>query len=190
MLPQVVADGETESHLPRQLVALDESGVLPSGELLLELEVVVEESDHAHPRHRNHRDQDVAVVEARPEERTGEGRTENDETTHRRSPSLLLMRVRRSFPDHLMQAHAAKASHDAGADDPRQQNCADSSAGGAEGYPLKQSQKPEVRQSYEWNEQIVEHYAVAQVVRCGTRRSSCTPREALSNMIALRCNLA
>ena len=115
---------------------------------------------------------------------------ENDETSHRRSSSLLLMRVGRAFANYLVQAHATQPSHDARSNYPRQQNGADGCARSAEGYPLKQSQKPEVRQSYEGYEQIIEHYAVAQVVRCGTRRSSCTPRDAFSSMIALRCSLA
>jgi len=82
------------------------------------------------------------------------------------------MRVGSAFADYLVQTHPAQTSHDARSNYPREQYRADRRARGAEGYPLKQSQKPEVGQSYEWNEQIVQHYAVAQVVRCGTRRSS------------------
>ena len=190
MLPEVIADGKAERYLSGQLVALDQPGVFSAGEFLFELEVVVQETDRAHPRHADHRDQHIAVVEARPEKRAGDGGSEDDEASHRRSSSLLLMRVGSSFPDNLVQAHAAQTSHDAGADYPGEEDCADRRARGAEGYPLKQSQKPEVGQSYEWNEQIIEHYAVAQVVRCGTRRSSCTPRDAFSKMIASRCNLA
>jgi hypothetical protein len=71
-----------------------------------------------------------------------------------------------------MQAHSAQAPHYSGADNECQKERGYGGAGGAKGYPLEQSQKPEMRQSYERNEQIIQHYAVAQVVRCGTRRSS------------------
>jgi hypothetical protein len=50
-----------------------------------------------------------------------------------------------------VQTHPTQAAHDSGTDDPREQDGAHRRAGGAKGYPLKQSQKPEVRQSYEWD---------------------------------------
>jgi hypothetical protein len=61
------------------------------------------------------------------------------------------MRVRRAFSDDLVKTHAAEAAHDSRSDDPGEQDCADCRAGGAKSYPLEQSQKPEVRQSYEWD---------------------------------------
>src|ERR1700682_2470685 len=99
------------------------------------------------------------------------------------------MRVRSSLADHLMEAHAAQATHYPGADDEGQQERRHCRSRSAERYPLEQSQKPEVRQSNERDEQIVQHYAVAQVVRCGTRRSSCTPRDAFNRIIASRLSL-
>src|SRR5437867_2021788 len=190
MPPEIISDREPKRDLTRQFVALDQAGVLFPRQFLFELEVVIPEADRAHPRHADHCDQDVAVVQACPEESAGESRPENDESAHRRSSSLLLMCVGRSFANNLVQPHTPQPPHDSWADNPGKENRAYRRACGAKSYPLKQSQKPEVRQSYEWNEQIVQHYAVAQVVRCGTRRSSCTLRDALSNMIALRCSLA
>src|SRR5437868_14283583 len=102
MLPQVVPNRKAEGHLPGQLVALDQSGVLFSGELLLELEIIVPETDGAHPRHADLGDQDVTIVETGPEASTEERRAVNDQASHRRSPSLLLMRLRGSFPYHLV----------------------------------------------------------------------------------------
>src|SRR6185312_10394328 len=112
MLPQVIADGEAKSHLAGELVALHQSGVFLSGEFLFELEIIVPEPDGAHPRHADHCDQDVTVVEPRPEDGAGERCSENDESAHRRGPSLLLMRVRGPFSDDLMETHAAEAAHD------------------------------------------------------------------------------
>ena len=51
-----------------------------------------------------------------------------------------------------MKAHSAQAPHDCRADDECQKERGNGGAGGAKGYPLEQSQKPEVRQSYERNE--------------------------------------
>src|SRR4029077_4490138 len=98
---------------------------------------------------------------------------------HCRSSALLLVGVGCAFAYHLVESHATESPHDSGADNPREENRAHRRTRRTKCYPLKHSQKPEVRQSHEWNEQIVQHYAVAQVVRCGTRRSSCTPRDAL-----------
>jgi len=61
------------------------------------------------------------------------------------------MRVRRPFSDYLVKTHATQAAHDSGSDDPGEEDRADCRAGGAKSYPLEQSQKPEVRQSYEWD---------------------------------------
>jgi hypothetical protein len=60
--------------------------------------------------------------------------------------------VGRSFAYHLVEAHAAQPAHYSGADDPGEKNRAHRRARRAKGYPLEQSQKPEVRQSYERNE--------------------------------------
>jgi len=62
------------------------------------------------------------------------------------------MGVRSSFADNLVQSHPAKPPHDPGTDDKRQEQRRNRRAGSAERNPLKQSQKSEVRQSYEWDE--------------------------------------
>src|ERR1700674_4741008 len=149
MLPEVVAQSEAEGHLSCKLVFLDEAGVFLSRQFLFQLQVVVPESYRTHPCHRNHRQQHIAVIELGPEQRTDEGRAEDDQSAHRWRPSFLLMRVRRAFADHLMEAHSAEAPHDSRADDECQKERGNRSTGGAESYPLEQSQKPEMRQSYE-----------------------------------------
>jgi hypothetical protein len=50
-----------------------------------------------------------------------------------------------------MQAHSAQAAHDPRANDEREKERRDGGARRAERYPLEQSQKSEMRQSYEWN---------------------------------------
>src|SRR5213592_4698032 len=120
MLPEVISDREPKRDLTRQFVALDEAGVLFPRQFLFELEVVIPEADRAHPRHADHCNQDVAIIQARPEESSGESRAKNDESAHRRSSSLLLMRVRRSFANNLVQPHTPQSPHDSRADDPRE----------------------------------------------------------------------
>jgi hypothetical protein len=50
-----------------------------------------------------------------------------------------------------MQAHSAQAAHDSRANDECEKERRDGSASCTKRYPLEQSQKSEVRQSYEWN---------------------------------------
>src|SRR3954469_14231688 len=141
MLPDVIADGEAERHLTSELVALDEARVLFSCELLFELEIVVPETNGAHPKHRHHCEQHIAVVELCPQERADESRAKDDEAAHRGRSSFLLVHIRRSFPNHLMQTHSAQATHDAWADNESEKERSDCCAGRAERNPLEQPQK-------------------------------------------------
>jgi hypothetical protein len=64
----------------------------------------------------------------------------------------LLVGVRRSLANHLVQSHPTQAAHDSGTDHESEKERGHCRACRAEGYPLEQSQKSKVRQSYEWNE--------------------------------------
>ncbi len=105
-MPQIPAKRHADRDLAEKLVALDEPGVLLSGLPLLQLEEIIEESDEAHPEHDEHREQHVPVVELRPEEGRNERCGQDDQSAHRRSALLLLMTVRRSLANYLVQAHA------------------------------------------------------------------------------------
>jgi hypothetical protein len=62
------------------------------------------------------------------------------------------MRVRSSLADHLVQPHSSQATHDTGAHHKSEKERSDCCSGGAERYPLEQSQKSKVRQPNEWDE--------------------------------------
>src|SRR4029077_14486489 len=93
VFPQVVAHGEPKRHLPDEFVFLDEAGVLPPRKLLFELEIIVQETNRTHPRHADHSDQNVAVVETCPEKSADECRPEDDQAAHRWRSALLLVSV-------------------------------------------------------------------------------------------------
>src|SRR5688500_13506293 len=120
-LPEVDAEEDADGHLPRQLVALDESLVFLTHALLPQLQHVVEEPDGAHPRGDDRSENGVAAGQSRPEKDGEERGKKDDESAHRGRRPLGLMRIGGSFTHHLMDQHRAQPAQDDGSDDEGQQ---------------------------------------------------------------------
>src|SRR5688572_3613917 len=154
-LPQIPPERDADGELSHQLVALDEPGVLLSCLPLLELEKIVEEADESHPQHHEHPDQDVSVIELRPEDGRNERSGKNDQAAHGWRALLLLVTVGRALPDYLVKPHAPQTPDDQRTDNERNEQSCDRGTGGAERYVVEDPQESEVL--YQRNQQVVEH---------------------------------
>src|SRR4051812_15715034 len=104
MLPEIPAKDDTDDDLTGKLIAFDQTAVLPPFPLLLELQVVVEHADSAHPQHDEHRDEHIGPPQAefRPEQNGNDRASEDDQTTHRGRRTLRRMGIWRALANHLI----------------------------------------------------------------------------------------
>ena len=82
-MPQDQAKNDTARNLSREFVAFNEAAVYFARTFLFELEIVIEETNGAHPQRNTHGEQHVPIVEARPQQHRYDEGGENDEPAHR-----------------------------------------------------------------------------------------------------------